>query len=141
MGIKFYGGVHLPTLRFGPRYPQLGRTIFEAENLMSKIVVSSKDTSATVTDITGFTEDTIRANSTYDAATLTFNVSSKDTSATVTNITGETTEPVLSNTYYDGTTTFTANVISNTNSVDNVEGYTDETILTNTYYDATTVTF
>ena len=79
MGIKFYGGVHLPTLKFGPRYPQLGRTIFEAENLMSKIVVSSKDTSATVTDITGFTEDTIRANSTYDAATLTFNVSSKDT--------------------------------------------------------------
>jgi len=57
MGIKFYGNVHVPTLRFGPSFQQIGRMIFEDLELSSKIHTTTSSLS---------TVENINANVSYE---------------------------------------------------------------------------
>ena len=166
MGIKFYGNVHIPTLRFGPRFQQIGRMIFEDLELSSKIHTSTSSLS-TVENINVNVSYEPSGNTIFDNSISINTVSNilhspAEISVTVDNLpqgnviydsnilTLETQNVTLSvpdnilanieeqdiNNDFYNSGIFTVNEVSSGLQISNIVDYTDETLIINEYYNS-----
>lgn len=59
MGVKFFGNVTIPTVKIGPAQSQLGRRVFEIENLQESFILYTSDLPNTIKNTTAYAENSI----------------------------------------------------------------------------------
>lgn len=141
MGVRFYGNVKIPTLRIGPKFPDIGRSIFEAETLSDVVTTIPQSVDQAIDNLVAYTDSSLTSNGIYEQETLSATSSVTVLPEAIDNVVAYTAESVQPNAFYDSETpTFGTNTIGSAPTT-NIEVAVSEAILPNEFYDAETVQF
>ncbi len=140
MGVRFFGNVKLPTLRFSITVPALGPALFEAENFSDHLSLYTFNSSVPLSNVFAYLDEQPSTSLYFDNG-ISFTSNTLNANKEISRLVAYLDEEPNTSSYYVNGIQFTSNTLNTNKEIAQLVAYLDEEPTDNIIYDANELNF